>query len=440
MFRKEQYFSDLKRKDKETIGLLSIGTFLEYFDLMLYIHMAVLLNELFFPKTDPHTEKLLMALAFCSTYVMRPIGALFFGWLGDNIGRKSTVIITTMMMAISCVVMASLPTYAQIGISAAWIVTICRVIQGMASMGEAIGAEIYITEYTKPPVQYPMVGMVSICSILGTNAALAVASLVTLNNFNWRIAFLIGAVIALVGAIARTTLRETPIFFNAKKKFKEIQEISYGILTKIEDKEIYQEKVSLKTSILFFFIHCSWPMCFYIIYMHYGSVLKHNFSFSANQVIQQNFIVSIIGFMQWFLILFLSYKINPCKIAKFRAYGFLIISIIVSYLSTFASSSTDIMIIQSLLMLFTLNTFPVTPIFLKNLPVLKRFTYTAMIYAISRCITPVICSFSLIYLVDYFGNYGLLVLMLPITIGYLLGLDHFEKLEKERVKNELYEL
>jgi MFS family permease len=78
--------------------------------------MAILLNELFFPKTDPHTAALITAFAFCSTYVLRPFGALVFGWIGDHIGRKTTVIITTMMMSISCIIMANLPTYAQIGI------------------------------------------------------------------------------------------------------------------------------------------------------------------------------------------------------------------------------------------------------------------------------------------------------------------------------------
>ena len=69
----------LNREQKEAVGLLQIGTFLEYFDLMLYVHMAVLLNEIFFPKTDPHTAALVTAFAFCSTYVLRPFGALVFG-------------------------------------------------------------------------------------------------------------------------------------------------------------------------------------------------------------------------------------------------------------------------------------------------------------------------------------------------------------------------
>ncbi|WP_425361140.1 MFS transporter [Candidatus Tisiphia endosymbiont of Stenodema calcarata] len=121
--------TSLTREQKQAVGLLSIGTFLEYFDLMLYVHMAAFLNELFFEPTDPHSSSLMMSFAFCSTFVFRPVGALIFGWLGDNIGRKSTVIITTFMMAASCLVMANLPTYAQIGSMAAWILTICRIMR-----------------------------------------------------------------------------------------------------------------------------------------------------------------------------------------------------------------------------------------------------------------------------------------------------------------------
>ena len=118
------FFAFLNREQKEAVSLLQIGTFLEYFDLMLYVHMAVLLNEIFFPQYDPFTTSIVTAATFCSTFVFRPIGALIFGRIGDKFGRKPTIVITTAMMAISCLVMANLPTYAQIGITAAWIITI----------------------------------------------------------------------------------------------------------------------------------------------------------------------------------------------------------------------------------------------------------------------------------------------------------------------------
>ncbi len=139
----QQEQRSLTKEQKQAVGLLSVGTFLEYFDLMLYVHMAVFLNELFFPKADPHTTAIYSATASCSTFVFRPIGAVIFGWLGDNMGRKTTVVITTFIMALSCLTMANLPTYAQIGITASWLVTICRIMQGISSVGEAVGAKLY---------------------------------------------------------------------------------------------------------------------------------------------------------------------------------------------------------------------------------------------------------------------------------------------------------
>ena len=107
--------------------------------------MAVLLNELFFPQYEPEVNSLVTVLTFFSTYLLRPIGALIFGWIGDNLGRKFTVVITTFIMAGCCVTMAMLPTYNDIGITATWCVILCRIFQGMSSMGEIIGAQVYLT-------------------------------------------------------------------------------------------------------------------------------------------------------------------------------------------------------------------------------------------------------------------------------------------------------
>jgi MHS family proline/betaine transporter-like MFS transporter len=212
----------LSKEQREAVGILSIGTFLEYFDLMLYVHMAVVLNELFFPKADPHSAAIFAAVAFCSTYVFRPFGALLFGYIGDNIGRKHTVVITTLLMSLSCIVMANLPTYEQIGIGASWAITICRIVQGISSVGEITGAQIYLTEITKPPIQYPAVAYVYFFALVGSVAALTVATFAANYAFDWRIAFWIGAGIALVGAYARRTLRETPDFADAKRKYEKM--------------------------------------------------------------------------------------------------------------------------------------------------------------------------------------------------------------------------
>ncbi|WP_081482393.1 MFS transporter [Rickettsia australis] len=187
----------LTREQKQAVGLLSIGTFLEYVDFMLYIHMGVFLNEIFFaPTHSPYSASLLGAFSFSASFIVCPIGAFIFGWLGDRIGRKSTVIITTSIMVISCLMIANIPTYAQIGITASIIVIICCILQGMSSIGEVIGVEFYCTETIKPPKSYQVVGLIGVLSVFGGTAALGLASLVTSYGFNWRLAFWIGAGIA----------------------------------------------------------------------------------------------------------------------------------------------------------------------------------------------------------------------------------------------------
>jgi MFS family permease len=426
-----QTVSSLTKEQKEAIGLLSVGTFLEYFDLMLYVHMAVLLNELFFPASDPHTTSLITALSFCSTFVFRPVGALIFGYIGDNVGRRTTVVITTFMMACSCLLMANLPTYEQIGITAAWLVTLCRIVQGMSSMGEITGAELYLTESIKPPIQYPVVSLVAVFATVGTMAALGVATLVTSYGFNWRLAFWFGTCIALIGTIARTALRETPEFTNAKMQITRIFEDTGIDKSVYEANNIYQRKSNKKTSISYFAIQCAWPACFYIAYVHCGNLYSELFGYSADQIIHNNFIVSIIQFLSCLVLTYLSSKIYPLQINRIRVIIFMIFIIACPFLLNNIKSEIQLLLLQSFIVVFGPDNSPASPIFYKYFSVLKRFTSVCFIYALSRALMYVIVSFGLIYLIKYFGNIGLLIIMLPITLGYFLGLRHFESLERE---------
>lgn len=157
-------------------------------------------------------------------------------------------------MAIACFIMANLSTYDQIGIVATWVMLACRMAQGMSSMGKVIGADVYLNEFTKPPVQYPAVATLDSFCILGGFGALCLASLVTSFGFSWRIAFLIGAGIAIVGIIGRSSLRETPEFIDAKRYLKQTLEQENISPQKIKDSLLYkEEKSNFKTIIAFFY-------------------------------------------------------------------------------------------------------------------------------------------------------------------------------------------
>jgi len=426
----------LGSEQKKAVGLLSIGTFLEYFDLMLYIHMAMLLNELFFPKTDPFTASLLSAFAFCSSYILRPFGALIFGFIGDFIGRKSVIVITTIIMAITCTTIAVLPTYAQIGITASWIITICRMVQGMAASAESRGAEIYITESIKPPLQYPLVAIITVFSAVGTSFALGISSIFTnvnifgTENQYWRVAFFLGALIGLVGGVARTSLREASEFANKKKMLKMKFADNKVEWDKNYFKDTFDNEKTFLTSLAYFIICCARPPCFYFIYIYCSDVLKHDFGLSAGAIISHNFWVSIVDMCGLLFLAYISSRIYPLTILKAKLFLFFTCIIFFPAAMYTYPSELTVFVFQCLASLFVFDDVPASPVFYKHFPIIKRFTYTSLLSSFAKLMTYAITSFGLVYSTKYFGYYGIFLILIPVGIVYYFAVKYFEGLEK----------
>ena len=429
--------TNLTKQARESIFLLQIGTFLEYFDLMLFVHMAVILNELFFPKSDPFTTSLVSAFSFCSTFALKPIGALLFGYVGDKVGRKHTVVITTMIMAISCLIMANVPTYAQIGITASWVITICRALQGMSSIGESIGAELYTAELIKPPLRYRAVGFIGFAGVVGMVVSLLVARIVIGLEISWRIVFWIGAAIALIGSIARIKLRESPEFADAQRKMQNAilnskesgLENAAELLASVN--QYVDAKVSFKTSLAYFMVFCGWPFCFYFSYVYCGGILKSQFDYTKEALINHNLIISLMNLIGLFFFIWITKRINPLVVLKLKLIIYIPFICIVPWLLSNAESVPTIFIIQFFGVVFGNSTIPAKAIFLMHFPIFKRFRYASFITAISHVMLYILTSFGLVYAVDFFGNYGILFISLPTTLSFLCGVLYFTKLEKE---------
>ena len=151
----------MKRFAVNTQNLVFIGVFAEYLNLMIYVHTVFLLNNLFFPQGDCFNSKMLSAGAFCSVYVFRPIGALILGYIADKISQKLVFIISSIIMLLCSTTMLFVPTYDQIGITASIMVSICRMLQGISTMSESIGANIYLTGITKSYFMISLKGLYS---------------------------------------------------------------------------------------------------------------------------------------------------------------------------------------------------------------------------------------------------------------------------------------
>jgi hypothetical protein len=335
-------------------------------------------------------------------------------------------------MAGCCFMMMIIPTYAQIGIAASFLITACRIVQGISSMGEIIGAELYVTEIVKhQPLAYSSVTTVAAFATLGTLLALLVATMITSFDLNWRYAFGFGMIIALIGGVARQKLRETPDFVDAKRRIKrKIDEA--GINSDMIDRNpVVKEKVETKIFISLFFMECGWPVAFYIVYFYCSTILRDNFHYTPGEIIQHNFLVGIVNCVERFVLAYLAYRIYPLKILKFKWVIYTISILILPYILTIATSPTHILLIQMIVIAFGSTSLPSQPIIYKYIPIFKRFTYASFSYAFGTALVYIITSYGILNMTKIFGYWGILFIVVPGLILFRYGVGYFQKLERE---------
>lgn len=405
---KKKSFS-VSKNEKQSIALIQIGTFLEYFDLYLYIHMAVVLNTVFFPKTDPYTSSLLAAFTFSSTFLLRPLGALIFGYIGDNISRKASVVITTLIMAGCSLVIASTPSYEQIGIYSSIILIVCRMLQGISSVGEITGARIYICEITKPPHSYFYVELVNFFAVLGGFFALLIGSFFLFANAEngWRTAFYFGSAIAVVGSIARTKLRETPEFIKAKTKIKSKIKMNYLLRPKAENK---------KNFLYYLAIESINPITFYFSFVYLSEILMTKFQFTPQEVLYNNTFVAFIQLIALFLCARLAIYIYPLKILRFRLLTLSTFLLIMLFGYQYIQNPIQIFMFQCAISILGGDSKPAQPLFIKSFPVIGRYTQTALAFALSRTFMYIITAYACVFIGKYFGVQGVMLGFMFFTI------------------------
>jgi MHS family proline/betaine transporter-like MFS transporter len=440
---REKTQTKLTKEQLQTVSLLSVGVFLEDFDVMLFLHTAIWINDLFFPKTDPVTQQLITAFSFCSSYLLTPLGALCFGYLGDVFGRKSVIVLSSMLMACCCITTAFLPTYAQIGIAAPIILTLCRMIQNMSGTSEINGVEIYLTESLKPPIQYPIVALVPVCSRVGNILALGLAAIFSgggmlpkqFEKDGWRFAFLIGALVGVIGAIARSSLKEAAEFSDRQKLLKE--QFQKADIKWSKDNQSINPKVPLSTCIALFFVHCGRPICFYFIFFHCAEILRNTFNFTPEQIIKNNLIPLTVNLISALVFSMLSYKLAPLKLIKCKLMAFLILLACFPFVTSTWNDAKTILIFQCLMVFFRFDHIPAAPIFIKHFPVLKRFRYSSVLLASAYLSTYIITSFGLVLITKIFNNNGVLLLFVPFGICFNWAIGYFANKEETEKKQSI---
>ncbi|BBX37034.1 MFS transporter [Mycolicibacterium mageritense DSM 44476 = CIP 104973] len=204
---------------RKIVTASSLGTLIEWYDFYIYGSLAVVFSGMFFPNGNTAAALLVTVAAFGTGFVVRPIGAVVFGRMGDRVGRKKTFLTTLLIMGGATTLLGLLPTYEHIGLAAPLLLVLLRLLQGLAIGGEYGGAAIYIAEHAPERRR----GMVT--SFLQTTATggliLSIGVIVSCRlivgeaNFEawgWRIPFLLSAVLVLFSLKVRLKMHESPVF------------------------------------------------------------------------------------------------------------------------------------------------------------------------------------------------------------------------------------
>src|SRR5262245_41226980 len=219
--------ADPRRDIWQVIGASAAGTVIEWYDFYIFGSLATILSGHFFPKENPTAAFLSTLATFATGFVVRPFGALFFGRIGDLVGRKYAFLVTLILMGGGTAAIGLIPSYESIGLSAPLLLLLLRLLQGLALGGEYGGAAIYVAEHVPDRKRGFYTSFIQITATAGLFISLGVILTVRLSlgddafkAWGWRLPFLLSVLLVGLSLYIRLTLKESPFFSMLKQRGK----------------------------------------------------------------------------------------------------------------------------------------------------------------------------------------------------------------------------
>lgn len=204
---------------RRAISAASFGTFVEYYDFVIYGYVATYIAQAFFPTGNSFVSLLLTFGAFAASFVARPLGAVIFAPLGDKYGRRTVLSVVIILMTLATAGIGLLPTYYQIGVAAPILLMTLRLVQGISAGGEYGGATSLIAEFAPPSRRGFFVGFISLtvggAMLFGSGTAMVLTRTLSAESmaaWGWRLPLLLSLPLGLIGLYIRFRLEETPAF------------------------------------------------------------------------------------------------------------------------------------------------------------------------------------------------------------------------------------
>ena len=293
----------------KVIGASSVGTMIEWYDFFIFGSLATVISSKFFPQDNPTAAFLSTLATFAAGFVVRPFGALFFGRLGDLIGRKYTFMVTLLIMGGATFLIGCIPSYETIGFFAPLLVLIMRLLQGLALGGEYGGAATYVAEHAEESKRGYMTSwiqatatlglFISLLVIMGTRASLSPAEF---DNWGWRVPFWVSIFMVILSYVIRKNMSESPMFAKAKEENK---------IVKNPLKESFGNKVNFKFVLLALFgMVMGQGVVWYTGQFYAMSFLENTMRVDKEQVDSLMFIALVMGTPLFLLFGWLSDKIG----------------------------------------------------------------------------------------------------------------------------------
>ena len=235
----------------KVITASAVGTMIEWYDFYIFGSLATVISPLFYPRGNNTLALIAYLSTFAVGFVVRPFGALFFGRIGDLVGRKYAFLVTLLIMGGATALIGFLPTYATIGIAAPIILLAIRIFQGLALGGEYGGAAVYVAEHVPDAKRGFYTSFIQVTATLGLFVSLAVILVVQnlmskemFDSWGWRIPFIISIFLVGISLYIRLRMKESPIFQHIK---------SAGMTSAKPLKEAFTQWVNLKRVLISLF-------------------------------------------------------------------------------------------------------------------------------------------------------------------------------------------
>ena len=427
---------EIEEKEKNRcIRLVVLGNFLEYYDLSLFAYLMFILNPIFLPTDDPNVETIGKVFMFCSAYLMRPVGALFWGWIGDRYGRTVVLNGTMMLMGTASMAITTIPSYASWGLWSSLLVLMCRFVQGFAAGGEVQAATIYMAEYNKIPEAYYKDGIIGASCSLGQLLAgmIATACLYFFPKNGWMIPFWFGGILAVMGTWARQALKETPTFLQAMHETmaKKAQKTS----------EITKDMESDGATVL----NNMWTVCFALCPLYAMSVVFAIFSFAycpellSKMGLEPSFVTAQSTFIAGAFVLsdlfwaYRAYKTNnPFSLFKRKA---IVLAFLLLLVALFPLPQNFIFIgLVQLMGCLESGPVPLTPLFIRSFPVLTRCRTLMMIWAVTKAVMYFVTAYIAFWIGQKYGSDSVVWLIFAFSLWYIYGAFRSEALLKDIAK------